>query len=255
VASSGACTSEAALKHRTRTALACGAIAVAALSGCGGSSGGGKEAAKAPESGPLRVTALGDSITAGNPGYDPDPRARRLLGFGSDPRSQYEYWASRDDPRLRIRNCGVFGQTTSQIAARLRGCARGAQVVIVQGGINDIARALSEAPALRRLTVNEAATNLGQLVGSARRLGLRVLIADVLPWNRGYPAAAPLIDQLNRRIRVTAKLERVPLLDFNAALASPANPRLMSPRLTADGDHPSIAGYRQLGALVAAKLR
>ena len=45
-----------------------------------------------------------------------------------------------------------------------------------------------------------------------------MLIANVLPWNRGYPIAAPLIDRLNRRIRVTAKLERVPLLDFNAAL-------------------------------------
>jgi lysophospholipase L1-like esterase len=108
---------------------------------------------------------------------------------------------------------------------------------------------------LRRLTINEAATNLGRLVESARRLDLRVLVANVLPWNRGYPAASPLIDQLNRRIRVTTKLEQVPLLDFNTALASHANPDLMPARLTADGDHPSIAGYRRLGALVAAKLR
>jgi lysophospholipase L1-like esterase len=227
---------------------------VAALSGCGGSSAGQKQADRA-QGGPLRVTALGDSITAGNPGYDPDPRARRLLGFGADPRSQYEYWAGRDDARLRIRNCGVFGQTIAQIAARLRGCARDAQAVIVQGGINDIVQSLREPAALRRLAINEAATNLGRLIESARRLGLRVLVANVLPWNLGYPAAAPLIDQLNRRIRITAKLERVPLLDFNAALASHANPNLMPAYLTADGDHPSIAGYRRLGALVAAKLR
>jgi lysophospholipase L1-like esterase len=128
-------------------------------------------------------------------------------------------------------------------------------VVIVQGGINDIVQSLRQPAALRRLTINEAATNLGRLVESARRLDLRVLVANVLPWNRAYPAAAPLIDQLNRRIRVTAKLERVPLLDFNAALASHANPDLMPAHLTADGDHPSIAGYRLLGALVAARLR
>jgi lysophospholipase L1-like esterase len=201
------------------------------------------------------VTALGDSITAGSPGYDPDPRARRLLGFGDDPRSQYEYWAGRDDPRLRIRNCGVFGQTVDQIASRLRGCSRGATAVIVQGGINDIAAALNEPPALRRLTINRAATALGQLIDSARQMGLRVLIANLLPWNRGYPAAAPLINQLNRAIAVTARLERVPLLDFNAALASGANPNLMPQHLTADGDHPSIAGYRRLGALVARELR
>jgi lysophospholipase L1-like esterase len=201
------------------------------------------------------VAALGDSITAGNPGYDPDPRARRALGFGHDPRSQYEYWASRDDPRLRIRNCGVFGETTNQIAARLRSCSHGADALIVQGGINDVAQSLGQPAALRRLTLNRAVTNLGQMLETARGLGPRVLIANVLPWNRGYPAAAPLIDQLNRRIAVTAKLERAPLLDFHAALASGANPNLMAASLTADGDHPSIAGYRRLGALVAAKLR
>jgi lysophospholipase L1-like esterase len=224
------------------------------LGGCGGSSGGQAGGGK-PSAKPLRVTALGDSITAGNPGYDPDPRARRALGFGHDPRSQYEYWASRDDPRLRFRNCGVFGETTSQIAARLRSCTRGAGAVIVQGGINDVAQSLGQPAALRRLSLNRTVTNLGQMLETARGLGLRVLIANVLPWNRGYPAAAPLINQLNRQIAVTAKLERAPLLDFHAALASSANPNLMAASLTADGDRPSVAGYRRLGALVAAKLR
>ncbi len=157
----------------------------------------------------MRVAALGDSITAGNPGYDPSPRARAALGFGHDPRSQYEYWAHRDDPRLRFRNCGVYGEPTSQIAARLRACARGADVLIVQGGINDIARSLQGPPALRRLAVTDAATTLGQMVEQGKQLGLRVVLANVLPWNRGYPVAAPLIDRLNRLIHTTAELERV----------------------------------------------
>jgi lysophospholipase L1-like esterase len=203
----------------------------------------------------VRVAALGDSITAGNPAFDPNPRARRLLHFGADPRSQFEYWASREDPRLRFRNCGVFGETTEQIAARLRDCAHGADALVLQGGINDIAQSLAGPPALRRLAVTQATTNIGQTVGAARKLGLTVALANVLPWNNGYPAAAPLIRKLNHNIRVTAKLERVPLLDFNRALASPGNPNLMPKPLTADGDHPSIAGYRKLGAVTAAGLR
>jgi lysophospholipase L1-like esterase len=203
----------------------------------------------------VRVAALGDSITAGNPAYDPDPRARRLLHFGADPRSQYEYWASRDDPRLRFRNCGVFGQTTEQIAGRLRQCARGADALVVQGGINDIAHALGAAPALRHLAITEATTFIGQTVQAGKKLGLKVALANVLPWNNGFPAAAPLIRQLNHNISVTAKLEGVPLLDFNRALASSKNPNLMPAPLTADGDHPSIAGYRKLGAVTAAGLR
>ena len=200
------------------------------------------------------MAALGDSITAGNPGYDPSPKARAALGFGDDPRSQYEYWAHRVDPRLRFRNCGVFGQTTAQIATRLRRCARGADVLVVEGGIIDIAQALGQPAPLRHLAVSEAATSLGQMLVQGKQLGLRVAVADVLPWNRGYPGAAPLIDRLNRLIRVTAKLERVPVLHFNEALADPGKPDLMKLRLTADGDHPSIAGYRRLGAMVASRL-
>jgi lysophospholipase L1-like esterase len=222
------------------------------LGGCGGSSG---DRGGAPNAKPILVAALGDSITAGNPGYDPSPKARAALGFGHDPRSQYEYWAHRVDPRLRFRNCGVFGQTTAQIATRLHSCARGADALIVQGGINDIANALSQPAPLRRLAIGEATTSLGQMLKQGKQLGLRVALADVLPWNRGYPAAAPLVDRLNRLIRVTAKLERVPVLHFNEALADPAKPDLMKLHLTADGDHPSIAGYRRLGGVVASRLR
>jgi lysophospholipase L1-like esterase len=107
---------------------------------------------------------------------------------------------------------------------------------------------------VRRLAVIEAATNIGQMIGAAKGLGLRVAVADVLPWDRGFPAAAPLIDRLNRLIGVTAKLESVPVIPFNEALADPANPDLMQRRLTADGSHPSVAGYRRLGAVVASAL-
>jgi len=224
------------------------------LGGCGGSSDDQAGRDRAPNQGPVLVAALGDSITAGNPGYDPNPAARRALGFGDNPRSQYEYWAQRSNPRLRLRNCGVYGEPTAAIASRLPACARGADVLIVQGGINDIAQSLGGPAAVRRLAVNEAATNIGQMIGAAKGLGLQVAVADVLPWNRGFPAAAPLIDRLNRLIGVTAKLESVPVIPFNEALADPANPDLMQSRLTADGSHPSVAGYRRLGALVADRL-
>jgi lysophospholipase L1-like esterase len=238
-----------------RVALSCSAIATAAtLGGCGGSSSNPKHQGRAPNKGPVLVAALGDSITAGNPGYDPSPQARAALGFGHDPRSQYEYWAHRDEPRLRFRNCGVYGQPTSQMATRLRSCARGADMLIVQGGINDIAQSLQGPAALRRLAVTNAATNMGRMVEQGKQLGLRVVLANVLPWNRGYPVAAPLIDRLNRLIQTTAELEQVQVLPFNRTLASTENPNLMKRHLTADGDHPSIAGYRRLGAVVANRL-
>src|SRR5262245_19559709 len=58
----------------------------------------------APLSGPsLIVAALGDSITEGSPG---------LRGW--------DVWAALRDARLQIRNSGIYGQRTDEIAARLR---------------------------------------------------------------------------------------------------------------------------------------
>jgi lysophospholipase L1-like esterase len=186
------------------------------------------------------VAALGDSITSGSPGYDPDPKQRENLGFGADEKSQWEYWAQRKHPDLEFRNCGVFGQRTDQIVQRLNDCTQGAQAVVIQGGINDIAQGFP---------VEAAAANLKGMVQSAKDLNLKVAIANVLPWNRGYPQADPAIRELNQKIAEIGRSEDVPVLPFHATLEDPAAPGRMKPEWTSDGDHPSIEGYRRLGEL------
>jgi lysophospholipase L1-like esterase len=213
---------------------------VATITACGGDNDGDDNSRDR-----LTVAALGDSITSGSPGYDPDPAARSALGFGDDERSQFEYWAARAEPRLEFRNCGVFGERTDQILGRLEDCAADADALIVQGGINDIAQGRK---------VSDAAVDLEQMVRRGRELGLRVAIADVLPWNNGHPAADDAIAELNRLIRELARREGVAVLPFHDRLEDPARPGLMSAEWTSDGDHPSVEGYRRLGELVAAKL-
>ena len=186
------------------------------------------------------MAALGDSITAGSPAWDPDPAVRAGIRPKPDPASQYEHWAALRDPRLEFRNCGVYGQRTDEIAARLDGCARGADVLVVQGGINDIAQ---------RRPVERAAENLRSMVGRGRELGLGVAIADVLPWNNGYPDAEAPIRRLNELVAAFAAEEGVPLLPFHATLEDPERPGRMADTWTSDGDHPSVEGYRRLGEL------
>jgi len=200
------------------------------LAGCGGSS-------QHPEQTTL-VATLGDSITAGSPGYDPDPRMRDDLGFGSDKQSQWQYWAHKAHPELRFRNCGVYGQRTDEIAKRLDRCAKGAHVLIVQGGINDVAQGRP---------VDAAAANLRRMVVRGKQLGLRVAIAELLPWNNSYPEADPKIRRLNRLIRDIGHGEGVPVLPFYEVLEDPARPGRMREQWTSDGDHPSVEGYRLLG--------
>ena len=186
------------------------------------------------------VAALGDSVTAGSPGWDPSRTNAKLLGFARKPNSQWEYWAQQKDPRLRFRNCGVFGERTDQIARRLFACQRGADVLVVQGGINDLAQGR---PA------TEAAANLDAMVKRGKSLGLRVEIAELLPWNNGYPDFAPKILALNRLIHRLAKADHVRVLPFYSTLEDPKQPGRMKDAWTADGDHPSIEGYRRLGEL------
>lgn len=220
-----------------------------ALGGCGGEgSGGGSppdEDARlgdqpAPE-GVTQVAALGDSITAGSPLWDPDPAIRAQLGSSLDRRSQYEYWAARRLDDVRFRNCGVFGERTDEIALRFEGCVRGAEVLIVQGGINDIAQMRSPA---------EAAANLRGIAERGQESGMRVALVEVLPWNNGYPRAAGPIRELNRRIGAIGEQLDVPVFSWYEALEDPAAPGRMRAGLTDDGDHPSVAGYRLLAESV-----
>src|SRR4051794_5785603 len=189
---------------------------------------------------PLVVAALGDSITAGSPAYDPDPSQRARFGFRSNEQSQWEHWAHRRDRALSFRNCGVFGERTDEIAERLARCAKGADVLVVQGGINDIVQGRG---------VDAAAANLRAMVRHGRRLGLRVALVDVLPWNNAFPAAREQIRTLNAGIAEIAASEHVPLLPFNATLADPRRSDRMRPDWTSDGNHPSVSGYRRLGEL------
>ena len=117
---------------------------------------------------------------------------------------------------------------------------RGADVVVVQGGINDIAHGVA---------VESAAERLRAMVRRGKALGLRVALADVLPWNNGWPAAEPEIRRLNALIAAIALEEGVPLLPFHDTLEDPDRPGRMREEWTSDGDHPSVAGYRRLGEL------
>jgi len=229
------------------------------IAGCGAGDESGapessKPAAEASEGGSVAVAALGDSITSGSPLYDPDPQARAAFGFGDDEQSQYEYWASKADPSLEFENCGVFGERTDEIAQRLAACAEGADVLIVQGGINDIAQALAGGPEAGLAAAQDAAANIDGMLAEAEDMGLDVAVANVLPWNNGHPIADDAINQLNADIAEIAKRRGVTVLDFYDALEDPDMAGVMAPSYTDDGDHPSIEGYRVLGELVADEL-
>jgi len=184
------------------------------------------------------VACLGDSITAGSPLWDPDPAVRARIGGAADERSQWPWWAARRDLRLELRNHGVYGERTDQIAARLDGATDGAGVLVVQGGINDV---------VQSCPVEQAARNLAGMVERGRRLGLALALADVLPRNNGDGRTANDIARLNVLIRALADGLGVTLLPFHDTLVDSQRPDRMRDEWTDDGDHPSVEGHRLLG--------
>jgi lysophospholipase L1-like esterase len=171
----------------------------------------------------VRVAAIGDSITAGSP-WDDDP----AIGWPAA--------AAAADPRLRFTVRAVYGKRTDEIAAWLDEAAAGAEALVVQGGINDIAQGRP---------IAEAVTNLRAMVERGRELGLRVAVANVLPWNNGWPDAEAPIRELNAAIDELG----VPVLRFHETLEDPERPGRMRAEWTVEGDHPSVAGYARLGEL------
>jgi lysophospholipase L1-like esterase len=183
------------------------------------------------------VAVAGDSISAGSPLWDPDPAVRARIAL-PDERSQWQWWAARADPRLEFRTTAVYGERTDEIARRLEPVLCGADVLVVQGGINDV---------VQRRPVEEAARDLEAMLSRGRAAGLAVAVTDVLPWNNGDERAAREIERLNDLIRQLAATTGAKLLPFHDTLADPADPHRMREGLTDDGDHPSVAGHRLLG--------
>jgi lysophospholipase L1-like esterase len=219
-------------------------VGVVLLTGAGC---GGDDSPTGAESPPPLVATLGDSITAGAPRWSPNPKLRKILVRGPATReSQWQYGAERAlDGRFRFRNCGVEGDRTDEIELRLEACAADAQILVVQGGTNDI---------VQGRTPSSAAANIRQMVRRARDAGLDVLVTTVPPLNARHPRWAPEIRRLNELIHALAREEDVSVIDFFKLLEDPRRPGRMRADWTADGVHPTVEGYRRIGRVAARRL-
>ena len=97
-------------------------LAATAAVGCGvdAERGAGFEAPAEDES--ILVAALGDSITAGSPLWDPIPGSARRSDRPWTIAASSSTGLAEADPSITFRNCGVFGERTdrSPCASRVR---------------------------------------------------------------------------------------------------------------------------------------
>src|SRR5882672_1487740 len=99
----------------------------------------------------VTIVALGDSTTAGTPGYR-SPVEAPPNGAGNV-ESQYSYWLMHTHADWQVANRGVNGERSDQIRARFNRDVLGAKpaVVVIIAGVNDVYRGRAAAVVEREL--------------------------------------------------------------------------------------------------------
>ena len=185
---------------------------------------------------PLTVVALGDSTTAGTPGFR-SPAESPPNGEGN-PESQYAHWMLQRHPDWKVMNRGINGQRSDQILRRFDQdvLENKPDVLIVLAGVNDL---------YQGVPVQYIQDSLKEIYTKAEENNIKVIACTVLPYNNITPDMLEDMMILNRWIKFYAKEKNLGFSDTFGAAEDPENPRSLpnSP----DGLHPDVTGYRKIG--------
>ena len=187
-----------------------------------------------------RIVALGDSTTAGTPGFR-SPLEAPPDGKG-DVTSQYAYWLMQGRPDWEVLNRGIDGERSDQIRARFDRdvvLERPAAVVLI-AGVNDVYQGF------------EAGHVTGQLEWMYRRAaarGIPLIAGTIVPYNTATLEQNARMRVINAWIQRQAAADPgLGFADTRAAVAAPGNPDMLSG--SADGLHPTPAGYRAMARAI-----
>jgi lysophospholipase L1-like esterase len=183
------------------------------------------------------IVALGDSTTAGTPGFR-SPLEAPPQGAGNI-ESQYAYWLQRTHDNWRVLNRGINGQRAGEIRARFTRDVIDADpdVVVVIAGVNDIYQGRAASEVIIEL---EAIFHLARQSGSC---GIPLVAGTILPYNTATGEQNDRMRAVNDWIRnYAAARGDVTFCDTRAAVAAPGNPNRLA--ATTDDLHPSPDGYR-----------
>jgi lysophospholipase L1-like esterase len=195
----------------------------------------------------VTIVALGDSTTAGTPGFR-SPIEAPPDGAG-DVESQYTYWLMQTHPDWRVVNRGVNGERSDEIHARFARdvAAVRPDAVIILAGVNDIYQGLG---------ADHVERELEAMYRAAAATAIPVVAATIIPFDTATPEHNARMHAVNDWVRryADAHASGCVFCDTRAAVAAPGVPdRLVS---SPDGLHPSPAGYRRMAqALEAAIIR
>jgi lysophospholipase L1-like esterase len=189
------------------------------------------------------IVGLGDSTTAGTPGFL-SPLEAPPAGRGN-PESQYCYWMMKAHPKWDVLNKGINGQRSDAILSRFGRdvVPEKPAAVIILAGVNDI---------YQGRTVESVKRNLDAMYVLAERGGIVLVAATVLPYNTAGMKESESIRELNLWVETAARVPGRLFCDTSLAVRDKENPDLLAS--SPDGLHPDARGYRKMGDALSAAL-
>jgi lysophospholipase L1-like esterase len=187
----------------------------------------------------VTIVALGDSTTAGTPGFK-SPIEAPPDGSG-DAESQYAYWLMKAHRDWQVLNRGVNGERSDQIRARFARDAAQAtpDIVVIIAGVNDVYQGRPGASVEHELEA---------MYTAARDSKIAVVAGSIIPYNTATAEQNTRMRAVNDWIREYAARHQDSLVfcDTRAAVAAPGQPdRLVS---SPDDLHPCPEGYKRMAA-------
>lgn len=193
----------------------------------------------------ITIVAMGDSTTAGTPGWK--SRVEAPPSGAGDEKSQYAYWLMQREPAWEVVNQGVNGERSDQILARFDRdvLAHDPAAVVIVAGVNDV---------YQGRTVEHVVEQLRTMYDRAKAKGIKVVAGSIVPYNTATAEQNARMHEINAWIRAAAEADpAIAFVDTRAAVAAPGNiDRLFE---SPDELHPSAAGYRRMADAIHPVLR
>ena len=184
----------------------------------------------------MTIVALGDSTTAGTPGFQ-SPVEAPPDGRGN-PQSQYAYWMMRRHPEWCVLNRGVAGERADEILRRFARDVTAAhpRLVIILAGVNDIYQGEQAQRLIERLQ---------RLYAQALEQHVTVVACTILPYRGISEAQRAVMAQVNAWIKDYGASHGLLFCDLFSVAHDPASPWQLAG--SPDGLHPDVSGYRAMG--------
>jgi lysophospholipase L1-like esterase len=175
-------------------------------------------------------------------------QGRRIVFMGD---SITELWKVLDGNLFSSNNYinrGISGQTTPQMLLRFREDVIDLhpEIVVIQGGINDIAQNSGPIP------LEDTFGNIVSMAELARSNEIRVVLCSVLPagdipWRTGLLPADKII-RLNGMIKTYAEKHKLVYVDYYSKMKDKNSG--LKEAYSEDGVHPNFEGYKIMKPLV-----